>query len=76
MESDFNSYGRLKSKKTDNIQEGSRVSFRYRGSVKLDERNINTWIILWGIWHDGRVEFDDKKKTIVRTKEWLLLLDD
>jgi hypothetical protein len=76
MESIYNSYGRLKSNKLDDIKDGNRVSFSYRESMKLDNVNKNVLVLLWGIWNDGRVEFDDKKKTIVRTKEWLTLLDD
>jgi hypothetical protein len=71
--SKFNCYGNPTNRVLDDIQKNDFVSYTYHKHFRYENRQINLPIILVGIWDGEKVNFFDKEKTVVRTKEWLKL---
>lgn len=76
--SKYNCYGNLIDEVKDEINPGDLVEFYYADSELVIENNKPTReqvkIKLQGIWDGEKVEFNDKKSTIVRGKAWLKLV--
>ena len=64
----YDEYGKLKTEPWPVIEKGDRVGYITRIMVSKTEKKD---IQLIGYWDGEKVEFNDKEKTIVRTKRWL-----
>jgi hypothetical protein len=56
----------------DEIKPGDLVEYCYACTDIVTKKNIK--IKIQGIWDGSKVKFNDKKKTVVKCKEWLTLV--
>jgi hypothetical protein len=73
-DSSYDCYGNLISKTKENFKVGDVVEFSYAKLIKKDGRTKNVIIRLEGLWDGEKVCFSDKEETVVRTTEWLKLV--
>jgi len=75
IESNYNSYGKLKTDKETKIKAGDTVEYSYADNDPND-KNKKIIITLRGIWDGEKVCFDDKEHTVVRTTFWLTKIEE
>lgn len=69
----YNAYGNPINTVLDEISIGDTVEYVDAKTGQIGKRKGTIHIILQGVWDGEKVQFNDKDKTLVRSKEWLRL---